>query len=236
MSPPTLRVRCYLDGFNFYYGVSRGYDIKWIDLEKLFQTILAAHIPNGVAEIEKIFLFTSTVRGEASKRQATYFSALKDYSSCIEIVRGHFSERTKKGPMVTRDDRGKIIDRAGEIVEIMIREKKCTDVNLACKIVDDAHVLASQDDEDKSFDLACLVSNDSDLSSALEIKKRLRQRVILISPRTEDSLSSISSNLKKYTDKKDRIAVVRKTDVENCLLPRKVGKYTPPDARGWSVP
>ena len=138
--------------------------------------------------------------------------------------------------MVTRDDRGKIIDRAGEIVEIMIREEKCTDVNLACKIVDDAHVLASQDDEDKSFDLACLVSNDSDPSSALEIKKRLRQRVILISPRTEDSLSSISSNLKKYTDKKDRIAVVRKTDVENCLLPRKVGKYTPPDARGWSVP
>ena len=231
--PAKTRIRCYLDGRNFYYGVAKPYQCKWIDLEKLVRTVLQESVCKDGVAIEKILMFSSSVSGNAAARQGTYFLALKEHSPSVEIVLGHHLERVKKGLPVTTDDRGRIISRGEEEVKIAVYEEKRTDVNLATRMVDDAHVWANLAPEDRAFDAACLISNDADLAAALQIKKRLGQRTILLAPRRERAWSSVAADLKRFTAKRDRVLEIGRVHVEGSLLPAKVGEHSPPDAPGW---
>lgn len=220
MDKNSRRVRFYVDGLNLYYGVARPYNTKWIDLEKLLMLLVRKKIPE--ARAEKIFLFTSTVMGKgekpnASDRQQTYFRALRAHSPKIKIILGYFTEHAKSGQC----------NHCNRIESMTILEEKMTDVNLACQIVYDAHT-----SDGKSFDISCLVSNDSDLACAIEIKKRLGQRILLIAPKS--TTSQMSRRLIKHVPKKDRIATIKKVEVEQSLLPQLIDNtWYPPNAPGW---
>ena len=210
-----MKVRCYLDGFNFYYNICRKYDVKWIDLESLFKHLLT-HATETDISIESLIVYTATVFGkEKSIRQTNYFNALKEYSRNTQIVRGKMRRVEKNG----------YNHKYNEVLTIDAWEEKNTDVNIAAGIVDDSHTIAG-----KEFDVACLISNDSDLEAALRVKRRLKQRIIWISPISHNSKSKV---LAKQVTKKDRIIGISKDLVLQHKLPNKIGKYSPPDFRGW---
>ena len=225
-TPTTrIRVRVYIDGFNFYYGITRPYDFKWIDIELLIKRLLDKKISNFT--IEQIFFFSSEVIGdEAHRRQQNYFNALQKHSPNIKIQLGRFHVGVKRGKIIGSGE--------GKIVRVKIREEKETDVNIACKIVDDAHTSAKKD-----FDISCLISNDGDLSAALKVKQRLRQRTILILPLAEKSASHKpsypSKSLKALIPVNDRIYPIPKSDVVNSPLPPSVEGLEPPESKGWSI-
>lgn len=209
-----IRVRHYVDGFNLHYGIAEPYQCKWIDLEKLLSAIISEKFPDH--QTEKIIIFTAKMQGKAANKQKIYLKALQEHSPNIEIVYGEFKTRQRWG--ISHTD--------GKLHEFDITEEKGTDVNIACRVVDDGHRLAKG--EEKGFDVACLVSNDGDLASALKVKQQLGQRVILITPRKEKKAKRASSNLKEYTARRDRILTIKKDMVKQCMLPPNVNGLTPP--------
>jgi uncharacterized LabA/DUF88 family protein len=143
----------YIDGFNLYYGMLNKHraGLKWLDINKLLMILL----PNN--EIQKIKFFTARVSGkyDPSKpnRQEIYFRALKTLPN-VNIIEGTFLFKWAK-INITND------------VKMLARvpEEKGTDVNLAVHLVNDAH--------NKIFDVAVIVSNDSDLAEAIKVNQKL---------------------------------------------------------------
>ena len=221
-----------MDGLNFYYGISRNYDFKWIDFKGLLQELLERVLEDP--QIEKIILFTSTVKGSAAQRQRTYMRALKHYIDCFELHKGITKVRRERGKV---PDGTKLFEQKNgelkpvEIITIETRKEKCSDVNFAGRIIVDAYEEAG---EDKSFDVACIVTNDSDMAYALELKQKKEQRVVLISTRTSTAQNPVAPELKKSVPKKDRIPFIDKETILRHPLP--IEPIHPPNARGWYVP
>ena len=217
---PVTKVRCYIDGMNLYYGVARPYGCKWLDLEALLRELLRRKLPD--AEVERLLLFSAPVKGrEVEARQKVYFRALRERSPNLELVLGRFRTFAKHGTLLDGED-------AGEERRVAIEEEKRTDVNLACRMVEDAYTLAG-----KEFDVACLVSNDADLAAALGVKERLEQRTMLITPRTTRQESAISGDLRRLVAAEDIIPTIEEELVRRCRLPEKVGRWKCPDTPGW---
>lgn len=216
-----IRIRCYLDGLNFYYGVAKKTGYKWIDLESLFTFLLKQKI-NQDLSIEQIKIFTSSVSNqEAAHRQAIYFSALKKHSPCISFVIGKFKNVQKTGIALNGD-------RKGELVKVQLREEKETDVNIAVSMVDDVY-----SEEKNNFDLACLISNDSNLSTCLLIKRKLKQKIALIAPVVRGE--QVAKSLSRRIEKKYRILEIAPKTVKEHRLPEIVDKSSPPDYEGWRL-
>ena len=212
-----LKIRIYVDALNFYYGIAKPYGFKWVDIKGLFCELLQPIAPN--LEIEKIFLFTAMVQGAAANRQKIYVNALQaHYGDGLEVVTGYMTRTQKKGKILGAN--------TNEIVTVQVYEEKETDVNIACQIVEDAYTC-------QEFDISCLVSNDSDIARALMIKKRLKQRVLLICPRTKNSKTSVSNSLKRWVNKKDRIVFIDQNQLIKYRLPDPIGKWHSPKMSGW---
>lgn len=180
-------------------------------MEKLLIHLVRDKFPN--AEVEKIFIFTAPVKGAGEhERQAKYLRGLETRSPSIEIVRGKFI----LVPKIWKDM------KTGVSMEVDILEEKQTDVNIGCRIVEDAYT------ETDSFDMCCLVSNDSDMLYPLEAKRRLKQRILLITPRTTNPKSNVPGDLLKHIPQDYRILTIEKELVEDCQLPDKVGRFAKP--------
>lgn len=217
-----MRVRCYVDGLNFYYNVAQVIGFKWIDLERCLRVVLHKHLRTEVT-IEQLAFFASAVQGPSRNRQAVYYGALRAHSKCVDIRLGRFKQVQKHGLLLRgcrHCGQGK-----GDKATIHAREEKHTDVNLATAIVHDAHAHADK------FDLACLVSNDSDLSAALGIKQQMGQRTILLCPLVKGGPRGKSPSVrlrKELLNNQDCITHLVADDVRQCELPAKVGKYCKP--------
>ncbi|SMC57054.1 hypothetical protein [Polynucleobacter kasalickyi] len=79
MAKSKLRTIVYIDGFNFYYGQLKDSPYKWLDLVKLFKTILGDE--NNLIKVKYI---TARVQPtdrdpQVNIRQDTYFRALEAY-------------------------------------------------------------------------------------------------------------------------------------------------------------
>jgi len=138
------RAIVYVDGFNLYYGSLKGTPYRWLDLVKLSELMLPDHT------IVEVKYFTAIVDSPSgSVRQQVYISALESRGR-VSTYRGHFLSHVKKKP------RKSGCSQCGEIrAEVVVTEEKGTDVNLATHLVYDACTDA--------FDVAAVVSNDSDL-------------------------------------------------------------------------
>ena len=155
----------YVDGFNLYYGALKRTPFKWLDLRKLCQVML----PND--EIDSIQYFTARVSARpynpsAPIDQQVYLRALRTIPK-LTITFGHFL--THSIPMIlsgSTPPKKVFVDKT---------EEKGSDVNLAAHLLRDAFL--------KRFDVAVLITNDSDLAEPVRIvREELDLPIGLLNP------------------------------------------------------
>jgi uncharacterized LabA/DUF88 family protein len=144
----------YIDGFNLYYGAIKRTPYKWLDLAKLCQVML----PND--KVASIQYFTARVSARAHNPSApldqqVYLRALRTIPN-LSITFGHFL--THSVPMMltgVNPPKKVFVDKT---------EEKGSDVNLAAHLLRDAF--------NRHFDVAVLITNDSDLAEPVRIVRQ----------------------------------------------------------------
>lgn len=146
------RVITYIDGFNLYFGLkSKGWRrFYWLDVHRLSLNLLR---PNQ--QLDGVKYFTSRVSDSPrdpgkDRRQAAYLEAVETLplTTCFY---GHYL--------------GKRMECRNCHAVWQTHEEKMTDVNVAVEMLTDAYR--------NSFDVALLISGDSDLSGPIERIKEL---------------------------------------------------------------
>jgi uncharacterized LabA/DUF88 family protein len=154
------RVIAYIDGFNLYFGLRSA---NWKRYYWLNMKALAKNLLKGDQALAFTKYFTSRVSYPVHKerRQSTYIEALETLSD-FSIHYGHF----QANPQTCR--------KCGH--QDLVPSEKMTDVNIAVEMMSDAF----QD----QFDVALLISADSDLSAPIHAIKQLfpQKRVIVAFP------------------------------------------------------
>lgn len=163
----VARTTLYIDGFNLYYRALKGTPFKWLDVKKLAEQILATH-----NQITCVKYFTARVSGQrnpsAPRDQQAYLDALSTIPE-VQIIHGRFLAKTIWRPLVNP------VPGLPRTVEVHTSEEKGSDVNLAVHLIHDAW--------SGRFDVAAVISNDSDLETPIRIvKEELRKPVGLLCP------------------------------------------------------
>lgn len=163
----------YIDGFNLYYGLNHyGHKYKWLDIQALSESF----INDDNTELVEVKYFTALVKGDSAKRyrQKVYLEAIKATCPKLTIEYGHFLFKDKR------------CRNCGNVARIP--EEKKTDVNIACEIVKGAF-------EDQ-YDVAFLVSGDSDLVPPVKIAVEKGKTVIIANPpkRKSEELCKTATN------------------------------------------
>ncbi len=165
-----MKINVYIDGFNLYYGSLKGTPFKWLD-PKIVCSLL---FPNDT--INKIKYFTARVSARPSDpdqpiRQNTYFRALRTIPE-IEIIEGLFLTTEVMMPLANSSPR--------QYVKVIKTEEKGSDVNLAVHLLNDGFK--------GDYELAVMITNDSDLLEPLKIVKyELGLPVGLVNPQKNPS-------------------------------------------------
>lgn len=167
---PPLRTYVYIDGFNLYYGLLKKTSFKWVNLDSLCRL----YLDSSKNQIIKIKYFIALVKSRINDpdqhiRQQTYLRALKTIPH-IEIIKGHFLSHVVNMPLA---------DGSGYVDVIKTEEKK-SDVNIAVHMMHDAY--------ENNYDLAVLISNDSDLSEPIRIiSNEMGKKVGILNPQETNS-------------------------------------------------
>jgi len=198
-----MRVGVYIDGFNLYYGVLRGTNYKWLDIQKFASSFLD---PSENETLAVLKYFTAKTDGQTGARQQVYIRALRQCCPDLEIIYGYYLK--KKTEMVPVDD------ALGAKVEVWKQEEKGSDVNIAIHMVDDAWR--------EKVDRVLVVTNDGDLSGAIKLvrhrHKDMRIQVGVVPPVFGDR--ELSRVLKKASDFRRNID--SKIHLEPCQLPYRI--------------
>ncbi|RZZ82372.1 NYN domain-containing protein [Pseudoxanthomonas winnipegensis] len=163
-----MRTAIYVDGFNFYYRALKGTPYRWVDLHAL-----ATQLIKPTNQITLIRYFTARVKPHASKpdqhvRQDAYLTAIQEHIPCLKVHEGLFYSNKTRMPLAN--------PQPGEpkTVEVIKTEEKGSDVNLAVHLVHDALTNA--------FDVALVISNDSDLAEAIRLARSTGKPVGVANP------------------------------------------------------
>lgn len=144
------RVMVFVDGFNLYYGVRTKYGRRyhWLDVQRLAHNLIKPH-----QRLVGVRYFTARVRNDpaAERRQSIYLDALAANSSNLDIISGRFQEKERTC-------------RACGMTSTGFEEKE-TDVSIALAILE--HGVLDH------FDVALLISGDSDLCPAVRALARV---------------------------------------------------------------
>jgi uncharacterized LabA/DUF88 family protein len=187
------RVVAYVDGFNLYHGLKAVYGRRyhWLDLQALVRSLLRPG-----QELLEVQYFTARVRDnpDAELRQARYLEALMSHSRRVRLIEGHFQ------------DKPRVCMNCG--ARWMVYEEKETDVNIAIAMFEDAVLDA--------YDVAVLVSGDSDLRPVVAAVKSLRtgKRIIAAFPPRRHS--------KDLANAVDGYVSIGQDKIRNSQLPPKV--------------
>ena len=157
------RTIVYIDGFNLYYGILKGTKYKWLDLKKLCENLLNETKSSVVNDIMEIKYFTAKVHNKNQKsRQSVYWKAIQKHIPKVCIIEG----KNKEKNCFYRDSNNQWKYHTKF-------EEKQTDVNIATHMLNDAW-------KDK-YDVAILISNDSDLKESLKlIKEEHKNKYIMV--------------------------------------------------------
>lgn len=145
------RVAAYVDGFNLYFGLKHAHLKRyyWLDVAALASSLLKSG-----QQLVATHYFTARIRDNGrnasdQKRQNTYLEALTLQG--VQSQFGHYLEKTRECRTCH--------------VTWPAYEEKMTDVNIAIQLLCDAF--------DNAFDVALIISGDSDLTTPI---RRVRQR------------------------------------------------------------
>ncbi len=164
MNPKTI---VYIDGFNLFYGALKRTPYKWLNIKRLCDLLLPQN------DVTQIKYFTARVIPRPNKpdqhiNQNIYLRALATLPN-VETIFGHY---------LTNIVRMRVANPAPgqpKTVEVIKTEEKGSDVNIASHLLNDAH--------NTRFDVAVIISNDSDLLTPIEIvQKELDLPVGIICP------------------------------------------------------
>lgn len=168
----SIKTAVYIDGFNLYYGVLKGTKHKWLDVDQMCQKLLPKN------QIVAIKYFTARVSArphdpQQPQRQALYFRALQTLPN-VEIVYGQFLQSKVRMRLANPPASG------AKTVEVIKTEEKGSDVNIATHMVHDGHL--------GRYDMAVIVSNDSDLLEPVKIVRyELNKGVGMLNPQKRPS-------------------------------------------------
>src|SRR5207253_4957632 len=164
------RTNVYIDGFNLYYGAVRNTAYKWLNIAELCRLMLPRET------IHEIKYFTARVQGRSSDpdqpvRQETYLRALRTIPN-LSIIFGHFLTNEIFMPVAGTNPQ--------TYVKVIKTEEKGSDVNIAAHLIHDCYK--------GEFDIAALVSNDSDLVEPVRIvTQELDSKVGILNPHKKQS-------------------------------------------------
>ena len=149
-----MRTRVYIDGYNLFYACLKRSPYKWLNLHDLAIRQLSKN------QIDKVRYFTARVSARPHdptqpQRQETYLRALATIPE-IAVHFGHFLTHEVGMPDAVAWSAGRY-----QLVRVIKTEEKGSDVNLATHLLVDAF--------DNLFDVAVIVSNDSDLAEPMRI-------------------------------------------------------------------
>jgi uncharacterized LabA/DUF88 family protein len=157
-----MKTFVYVDGFNLYYGAVKGTPYKWLDISKLCQLLLPKH------QILRIKYFTARVSGRSGDphqptRQQTFLRALGTIPH-LEIIYGHFLTNEVMMPLAGCPPNSQ------KYVKVIKTEEKGSDVNIATHLLRDGYT--------GDYEVAVLVTNDSDLLEPVRIVRQDLQKVV----------------------------------------------------------
>jgi hypothetical protein len=203
-----MKVYVYVDGFNLYYGCLKGSPYKWLNIQKLSELLFPNHT------IAKIKYFTAPIKirendrdHDKPNRQQIYLRALRTIPE-LEIIQGTFLSHVVS--MRCADGSG--------YARVIKTEEKGTDVNIASHLINDGW--------QGLYDMAVVISNDSDLVEPVKIVIReMNLPVIVVSPfeRNTVELKKIASLCKQI-----RKGVLHASQFEAVLTDAK-GEITRPE-------
>jgi len=167
-----LTTNIYIDGFNLYYGALRNTPYRWLNPGTLCRLLLPK---NTISEIK---YFTALVSARSSDpdqsvRQQLYLRALGTLPN-LSVHLGHF---------LTHEVMMALVVPAGQpqkYARVIKTEEKGSDVNLATHLLHDAHM--------GRFDVAVVLSNDSDLLEPIKVvRQELHKQVGILNPHQNPS-------------------------------------------------
>lgn len=152
-----MRTRVYVDGYNLYYACLKGTAHKWLNIYDL----VVKQLPKN--DINKVRYFTARVSARPHdptqpQRQETYLRALATVPK-VDLHFGHFLTHEVRMPDASAWQAGQY-----KPVRVIKTEEKGSDVNLATHLLMDAF--------DDLYDIAVIVSNDSDLAEPMRLVRR----------------------------------------------------------------
>jgi uncharacterized LabA/DUF88 family protein len=174
-----MRTFIYIDGFNLYYRMlEKRPQLKWVNPKALAEAAL-----DPLTDIVKVRYYTARISGRtdpaAPARQQIYLNALGTVPE-IEVHMGTFLSSTKFAGLVHPPEFRPVPAVQMDVpwpavVKIHKTEEKGSDVNLASHLLLDAF--------EDAFDVAVVLSNDSDLVEPIRIATQvLGRQVGLLSP------------------------------------------------------
>jgi uncharacterized LabA/DUF88 family protein len=203
-----LKANIYVDGFNLYYGALKNTPYRWLDIAKLCRLML----PRDT--ISQIKYFTALVNPrpidpDQLTRQQVYLRALQTIPN-LEIIYGHFLTHEIMMPLAPPKN---------GYVKVIKTEEKGSDVNLALHLLSDGYKNA--------YDVAVIVSNDSDLLLPIQFaKKELGRKIGILNPQKHPSKVLIANA--------DFVKNIRKGVLSKSLFPTSLtdsqGAFTKPAA------
>lgn len=160
-----MRIIAYVDGFNFYRGLTRNTPYKWCDLHKLCNLLLPRE------DILAIKLFAAYSKefpdkpGQA-QRQNIYLRALQ-LDPIIQLFPSTYVRCEMHLPLVNSPRVNPVF------VEVRNYKEKGSDVKIATQIISDAL--------DDNYDMAAIFTNDSDLLAPLQlVRYKLKKQIYLM--------------------------------------------------------
>jgi len=182
-----LRTRIYIDGFNFYYGLLKKSKYKWLDVVALFERQILPSILHRIKldqePVEMVLddcavkYFTASILGSLAGKedsvssQAIYHNPLRKNSpGRVELVLGGYSVYEATQHVISADDPHRQPKHCPKLLVWKVEEKQ-TDVNIALHAYDDA--LSGEVDQ------VVIVTNDTDLTLALEMIRRRCPNVVV---------------------------------------------------------
>lgn len=164
-----MKTIVYVDGFNLYYGAVKGTPYRWLDIAAMCHLLL----PHD--DILQIKYFTALVHPRSydpdqRTRQQVFLRALRTIPN-LSIFYGSFLSHDVMMPLAPP---------ATGYAKVIKTEEKGSDVNLATHLLVDAY--------DNAFEIAVVVSNDSDLLEPIRlVSHRFKKPVGLLNPQKNPS-------------------------------------------------
>ncbi|MBF0491615.1 MAG: NYN domain-containing protein [Deltaproteobacteria bacterium] len=191
-----MKTNIYVDAFNLYFGALKGTPFKWLNLANMCKVMLPKN------QIHKIKYFTALVKPRPNDpqqpiRQQTYLRALRLLPN-VEIILGHYLSHEVMMPLAD-SPRNK-----PKYVKVIKTEEKGSNVNLATHLLQDAYK--------NDFEVAVVISNDSDLLAPIQIiRTDFRKKVGILNPHKHPSQTLLRNS--------DFFKTIRPSALKESLFP-----------------